>query len=92
MLKTTTKEKALLKTRSAKHDKSTNSYKWSESVPFKSAPTGQLILTVRQPHTFGKSETVAEAVVNLSHYINVNENIPIPTGHGEIVINLKYFT
>ncbi|CAD1810346.1 C2 domain family protein [Candida parapsilosis] len=92
VLKTSTKEKSLLKTRHAKLDKHTNSYKWSESVPFKSAPTGQLILTVRQPHTFGKSQTVAEAVVNLSHYVNVNENISIPTGHGEIVINLKYFT
>ncbi|KAI5955610.1 hypothetical protein KGF54_001112 [Candida jiufengensis] len=91
-LKTTTKDKSLLKTRVAKFDKHTESYKWNESVPFRAASTGKIILIVKEHHTFGKSVTVGECELDLGQYVNVSENIVLPTGKGDLVINLKYFT
>ncbi|EMG46718.1 hypothetical protein G210_3025 [Candida maltosa Xu316] len=91
-LKTSTKNKSLIRTRSTKFDKITDSYKWSESVPFKSTDTGVIQLQLREHHTFGKKVVLGEASLELSKYVNVSENITVPLESGELVVNLKYFT
>ena len=89
VLKTSTRDKTLIRTRATKkHD---GVFKWNESVPFKSATTGQILLYVREHHTFGKSVGVGEALIELADNTNVNENITIPAGSGAVVVNLKYF-
>lgn len=91
-LKTSTKDKLLFKTRGTKFDNVSDSYKWGESVPFKSSPSGNIILQLREHHTFGKSVVLGEATLNLENYVNVSENITLPVGSGELVVNVKYFT
>ncbi|CAI5758774.1 unnamed protein product [Candida verbasci] len=90
-LRSSTKDKSLIKTRPTKFDKHYQSYRWSESVPFRSSQTGQLIINLREHHTFGKSVSLGEQVLNLADYINVSENIPINVGEGILIINLKEF-
>ena len=91
-LKTSTKDKLLFKTRGTKFDNVSDSYKWGESVPFKSSPSGNIILQLREHHTFGKSVVLGEATLNLENYVNVSENITLPVGSGELIVNVKYFT
>ncbi|KAI5961252.1 uncharacterized protein KGF55_004177 [Candida pseudojiufengensis] len=91
-LKTSTKDKSLIRTRTSKLDKHTETFKWNESVPFRSASTGKIIFNIREHHTFGKSVTVGECEINLGQFVNVSENITIPAGKGNLIINLKYFT
>ncbi|RCK60937.1 Tricalbin-3 [Candida viswanathii] len=91
VLKTSSKEKSLIKTRSTKFDKNSDSYKWSESVPFKSTAAGTIILVLREKHTFGKSVVLGETALELSNYVNVSENVTVNIGSAELVVNIKYF-
>ena len=91
-LKTSSKEKTLMKTRSVKFDKNSDSYKWNESVPFKSTTSGSIVLVLREKHTFGKSVVVGEGILELNNCVNVSENVTIPVGSAELIINVKYFT
>lgn len=81
-----------MKTRSVKFDKNSDSYKWNESVPFKSTTSGSIVLVLREKHTFGKSVVVGEGILELNNCVNVSENVTIPVGSAELIINVKYFT
>lgn len=89
LLKTTTKEKDLYKTRTTKEDKE-GLFKWNESVPFKSATTGNLHFIVKEHHTFGKSIDLGHTVYPLVEAINHFDNIILNAGEGQLTINIKY--
>lgn len=89
-LKTSTKEKELYKTRSSKVDKDSGSYKWNESVPFKSAASGELHFEIREHHVFGKSVSVAHSVLQLSEVYNKSENVVLAAGDGQLTLNIRY--
>lgn len=90
-LKTSTKEKLLIKTRLKKLDKEKNNCVWDESVTFRSSPIGELLFDVKEHHTFGKDVSLGKVSLVLADYVNVGEDIKLNVGPGELIINIKYF-
>lgn len=88
VLKTSTKEKELYKTRPTKNHGGI--YKINESVAFRSNPEGELYFIVREHHSFGRSSEIATAVVPLETVLNRSENIAIQAGPGQVVVSIKY--
>lgn len=90
VLKQPTKQKDLFKTRNTKGDKSANTFKWNESVPFKSVTEGELIFDIREHHTFGKNVSLGQATVKLSDVIGRPDNLELNVGSGQLVVNVRY--
>ena len=90
VLKTSSKEKDIFKTRPTKSDKESSMYRWNESVPFRSAVTGELRFYIREHHTFGKDVEIAQAVVPLSEVAHKHDNITLNAGNGNLVVNVRY--
>ncbi|KAG7661406.1 uncharacterized protein J8A68_005101 [[Candida] subhashii] len=91
-LKTSTKEKQLIKTKHKKLDKEKKNYHWDESVSFRSSAAGEIIFDVKEHHTFGKDVSLGKTSIILSEYVNVSENVTLNAGNGEVVVNIKYFS
>ncbi|ODV86448.1 hypothetical protein CANARDRAFT_27659 [[Candida] arabinofermentans NRRL YB-2248] len=89
-LASTSKQKDLYKTRSAKL--SSGSVIWRESVPFKASTDSKVVFYIKQHHTFGKTTDVAEAEISLSETAGNFEDITIPLKgkQGELVVNFNY--
>ncbi|RLV93103.1 Tricalbin-3 [Spathaspora sp. JA1] len=93
VLKTTTKEKTLLKTRHTKIDMEDNTYTWNESVAFRSAPSGQLIFTVKEHHTFAKSKILGTAALLLTDISHHTDDLIVDLKDGgKLKLNVKYLT
>lgn len=92
VLKTSSKARVLHRSRPSKLNKSDNSYKWNESVPFKSTSQGSIEIILREHHRLGRSVDVGTAVIQLADHIDVDQTIDLPIGEGTISVNLLYFS
>lgn len=87
-LKTSNHDKTLYKTRSAKEK--LGQYKWNESCPFQSVPSGQLVLLLRENHTFSSDVVVDTLTMDLSDYLDKHEDITLNGSSGSVLVNLRY--
>lgn len=92
VLKTSTKEKSLHKTRAAKLDKSDSAFKWNETVPFQCTSDGVLQFFIKEHHRLGKSVDIGVGTLSVGDYINTDQVIDIPLEGGSIAVHLRYFT
>ncbi|EGV66320.1 hypothetical protein PSN45_003435 [Yamadazyma tenuis] len=90
LLKTPSKERNLFKTRAAKLDKKTGSFQWSESAPFQCVPESQIILVIREHHTFGSNDEVDRFTIDLSSSIGKQQDLTLTGSKGTLTINLTY--
>lgn len=91
VLKTSSKEKVLHRSRPTKPSKSDGAYKWNESVPFKSTKEGVIEVYLREHHRLGRSVEVGTGIIQLADYVNVDQSIDLPIGEGSVTVNLLYF-
>lgn len=89
-LKTSSREKEISKTRTAKKNKEDGSYSWSESCPFRSTSSGELLITVKEHHTLGKDHELGTATIQLTEIAGRIDDLQLPIGDGELLVNVRY--
>ncbi|KAK6466008.1 putative bud/polarization protein, partial [Scheffersomyces coipomensis] len=88
ILKTSTRERELYKTRPTKVEKGSDVLKWNESVPFKSTLQGELQFQLKEHHTFGKSQLLGTATLPLEEVLNKSENLNVKIGNATLTLNI----
>ncbi|KAK6201670.1 putative bud/polarization protein [Scheffersomyces amazonensis] len=91
ILKTSTRERELFKTRPTKVEKGTDTLKWNESVAFKATTSSELEFQLREHHTFGKSVSLGSTSLPLTDVLNHSDNIDVTVGNVKLTLNIKYF-
>lgn len=90
-LRTLTREKELIKLRGYRRGKD-HMFHINELLPFRLTTDGVLAFSVREHHSFGRSQLLAEGEVKLETVINTNEHAIIKVDGGEIKTLIKYFS
>lgn len=85
------KNKEIYKSRSVKPASGT--VKWNESTAFKAPATATMQFSVKEHHTFGKSNDFAEGSILLADIAGKNDDVPITLSNGAILyVNFNYHT
>lgn len=89
-LKTKSKDKTLYKTRPTKAKG--DIYRWSESSPFKCSPESEVLLTLRERHSFGKKVEIDTFTLPLSDMVDQDKEVTLDGSKGNLIVHIQYLT